>query len=119
MSQAQPFSVSESTVHRAAVLHLHGVFDGGAVAVLEPLLAAQLKAESPRVVIDLSDVRYITSAGVGALVNAHRRTRARGGVLVLASPSESLREMFTTLNLGSVLPIHVNLEQGAWAARVG
>jgi anti-sigma B factor antagonist len=40
------------------------------------------------VVVDLSDVRLIDSAGIGVLLSAQRRAQAAGTGLVLANPSE-------------------------------
>jgi len=71
-----------------------------------PLLAAG----TPRLILDLAAVRYIASAGVGLLVSCNRRCAARGGVLVLARPSEPLREIFITLNLPTILAICNSLE---------
>lgn len=106
MTDQPALSITATTDGALSILTLGGVFDAsGSVAFeqqLAPLLAA---AGTPRVILDLAAVRYIASAGVGTLVSANRRCAARGGLIVLARPSESLREIFTTLNLHAILAI--------------
>jgi anti-sigma B factor antagonist len=51
---------------------------------LRAVLGEQLAREHARIVLDLSEVPFIDSSGVGVLVTANRRSRANGGGLALA-----------------------------------
>lgn len=61
---------------------------------LDAVSAPDLRAEVDRLaeagyvtlIIDLSDVRFLDSAGLAALVRARRECRAQGGDVVLISP---------------------------------
>jgi anti-anti-sigma factor len=83
-----------------ARLVLEGVLDVHSVPQLERAL---VERQGQRVVLDLSRLRSLSSAGAGALLTASARaTRARGG-LALASAPRSVREVLDTLGIPSVL----------------
>lgn len=45
-----------------------------------------------RIVISLEHVNYFDSAGLGALIQIHRRTKAKGGRLMLTNLGPELRQ---------------------------
>lgn len=119
MSQNDRCEITESRRDGVCVLHLSGVLDGPAGVDLERRVGPLLLAGSKRLVIDLHGLQYVASAGVGAILTCLRRIKAVGGVLVLAHPSESVREMITTLNLSALLPVLETVERGVLAAAHG
>jgi anti-sigma B factor antagonist len=62
---------------------------------------------SPRetVVLDLAGVRFVDSPGLGSIIHCHLRLADMGGELVLRSPTDPVRELFTLVQLGSLLHI--------------
>jgi len=56
-------------------------------------------------VIDLSNVEYMSSAGIGVVVNFHGELTGRGGALMLASPQPAVKEVFDTFGLSDMLTI--------------
>jgi anti-anti-sigma factor len=60
---------------------------------------------TPRVIMDLRDVRYINSAGLGALFQLVQRLRGRGGSLGLAQASTSVQRLFHTVGLDRLATI--------------
>jgi anti-sigma B factor antagonist len=76
-------------------VRLVGELDLASVGSLTDALAA-LRYERPElVVIDLSELRFVDARGLGALVDAERNLRARGGSLVLAGPNPHIRRVLT------------------------
>ena len=55
-----------------------------------------------RIVINLGQVNYVDSAGIGALIEIHRNTRAKGGGLKLCNLGPNLRQ---ALEIARLLPI--------------
>ena len=55
-----------------------------------------------RIVINLEHVNYVDSAGLGALIEMHRKTKAKGGSLKLCNLGPNLRQ---ALELARLLPI--------------
>lgn len=52
-----------------------------------------------RVVVDLSGVEFLDSFGLGVLVGGLRRARMHGGRLVLAAPSDRIRQILEITSL--------------------
>jgi anti-sigma B factor antagonist len=61
--------------------------------------------EDRDVVIDLSQLDFIDSSGIGVLVGALKRYEASGRRLVLRSPSQALRRVFDMTGLTSAFVI--------------
>lgn len=116
MDQKPDFTVRHTQSGSVQILHLVGVLDQAAIPELDRVARAIPGGPGHRMVLDLSAVRYASSAGIAAFISLHRRLRAAGGILVLADPSESLAEMLLTLNLASLIPVHNSVEAGVLAA---
>lgn len=55
--------------------------------------------------IDLSEVRFINSSGIGVLVSLLTKFRNRGGEMVLINPSEQIRKLFIITKLNNIFTI--------------
>lgn len=55
--------------------------------------------------IDLSDVRYINSTGIGVLISLLTKFRSRGGELVLINPADHPRKMLALSKLSNIFAI--------------
>ena len=62
-----------------------------------------------KVVLDLSGVSSIDSAGIGELVLLHTQAQSQDAEMKYASPSPLVRELLGLTNLDSVLEIHPSL----------
>lgn len=69
-------------------------------------LVAEVLDNGAKVVLDLSGVRSIDSAGIGELVFLHTRAQSQKAELKCANPSPLVRELLDLTNLDSVLEIH-------------
>jgi stage II sporulation protein AA (anti-sigma F factor antagonist) len=61
-----------------------------------------LSAGASRIVINLEHVNYVDSAGLGALIEVHRKTKEKGGRLLLCHLGPSLKR---ALELARLMPI--------------
>ena len=61
-----------------------------------------LSSGATRIVVNLEHVNYVDSAGLGALIDAHRRTKAKGGRLKLSNLGPNLKR---ALEIAKLLPI--------------
>jgi anti-anti-sigma factor len=68
-----------------------------------------------RVLIDLSDVSFVDSAGLGALIAGIRRTRDRGGEAAVACSRPGLRRLLRTIDLDLLVTISEDGEQAIGA----
>ena len=70
----------------------------------DALAAPHLEGTAPGLVIDLSEVSFITSAGLGRLVSLGQRMDARGAAVALAGGRQSVVKLIRTVGLDSVMP---------------
>jgi anti-sigma B factor antagonist len=55
--------------------------------------------------VNLSEVRYINSTGIGVLVSLLTKFRSRGGELVLVNPADHPRKMLALTKLNAIFSI--------------
>jgi len=65
----------------------------------DELLAVYLSAHAQHLVLDFTDVRYLSSAGFRPLLRLNRQVREHGGRLVLCHLSEEVTEIFAVTRL--------------------
>jgi stage II sporulation protein AA (anti-sigma F factor antagonist) len=61
-----------------------------------------LSSGATKIVINLEHVHYVDSAGIGALIEAHRNVKAKGGRLKLSNLGPNLKR---ALEISKLLPI--------------
>ena len=68
-------------------------------------------AEGARLlVLDLSDLDFVDSFGIGAVVGALKRLRQRGGDLALVCPTPRIRRVFEICDLDRILALHDSVD---------
>jgi anti-anti-sigma factor len=72
-------------------------------------LVGEVLENGGKVIIDLSGVHSIDSAGIGELVFLHTWAQSRDADLKCASPSPLVSELLNLTNVDSVLEIHPSL----------
>ena len=84
-------------------------------AYTAPGLRAQLheatSGEAELIVVDLAEITFIDSAGLGTLVGAHRRMLERGGRLRVVRPPTLVARAFEVTGLDTVLDLRDDREQ--------
>src|SRR6266576_2405146 len=111
-----PFRRVKVSQNRQNVFPLEGDIDLHVSPVVTEALNAVIKKKPERIVIDLSRVTYIDSAGVAALILAMQEVEAYGGKFFLSGLQETLRSIFETSRLERVFRIFPDVD-AALAAR--
>ncbi|AWW29757.1 anti-anti-sigma factor [Echinicola strongylocentroti] len=70
--------------------------------------AVQDKVEN--CIIDLKEVRYISSSGIGVLITMLTKMRNAGGEVYLASPSEHVKKLLLITKLNNIFTVFDSLE---------
>ena len=98
-----------------AVVHAGGELDTRTVHGFDEAVteAASLSAH---VVIDLSQVTFVDSSGLGALIVARKAARERGGSMSLVSPPPVVRRLLGSTQLHDVFAIHDSLAEAITAS---
>lgn len=68
-------------------------------------------ATKPRVVIDLSEVPFMDSAGLGALIGGIRRAREHGGDVAVACSRPTLTRLLHTTGFDRIVPVTATLDE--------
>jgi anti-sigma B factor antagonist len=82
-------------------------------------VVSEILENGGKVVLDLSGVSAIDSAGIGELVFLHTWARSQNADLKYAGPSPLVRELLDLTNLDSVLEIHPSLREALAAFQPG
>jgi anti-sigma B factor antagonist len=91
--------------HRPNVLPLKGEIDLHVSPSVTASLDGIIDKKPERLVVDLSDVTYIDSAGLAALIQAMQKVEAYGGKFLLAGLQETVRSIFEISRLDQVFQI--------------
>ena len=93
-----------------AVVTCEGHIDGRTAPELQAALAPVL-GEFATVVLDLSQVAYMSSAGLRVLLLVHRQLNAKQGRVVLVGLSESLAETMRITGFLQFFETHATLAE--------
>ncbi|RNI18316.1 STAS domain-containing protein [Flexivirga caeni] len=97
------------------VIRLVGDVDVSAAARLRDALARLITCPSERVLVDLTDVPFLDSTGLGVLVARLKQQRVDGGDMALVIPSERLLRNFRITGLDRVFRIYATVAQAVAA----
>ena len=96
--------VEEAAQNRGvSILRVSGYVDTTTSPDLERRLQALLREKRYHVVVDLTKVEYISSAGWGIFISEIREIREHGGDLRLAGMAPDVREVFDLLEFENIL----------------
>jgi len=87
------------------VLILYGAINVSTFEKLEAAIQELFAAKIFTVFIDVANVKYVSSAGAGVLMNAYLQAQEQKGNLVLIRLSPGVRDVLDLLNLHNVIPI--------------
>jgi len=96
-------TVSRKDVPDAQVIILEGVIDASTSATLESVLKTLAVGAKKRVVIDMTGVDFVNSAGWGMLLERAEKVISSGGTFTLAGMQEDVSEIFQLLGLSKVI----------------
>jgi anti-sigma B factor antagonist len=98
-----PLEITQRETNGIYVLTLNGRLVLGPESIgLRTTIDSLLSSGAARIVVGLEHVNSVDSAGIGALIEIHRKTKAQGGRLMLANLGPKLRH---ALEIARLLPI--------------
>jgi anti-sigma B factor antagonist len=102
----------------ATVIALEGNLMGGPDAsTLNGQLHQLLEQGKKTVVLDLSNVQYINSSGLGLLIGGVNAMRSAGGSLKVAGASEKIRSLIKITKLEGIFELYASVEEAVTAAK--
>jgi anti-sigma B factor antagonist len=96
-------------VDRAAVVAVRGTVDSLTAPRLAAAMDAALADSPSALIVDLSAVEFLASAGMGVLLVAHEKTGGSTGFGVVAATPVTIRPM-TIVGIHQVFPLYDSLD---------
>jgi len=91
------------------VLDLSGrITLGEGSALLRTTIRELLDAQRFRILVDLGDINYIDSSGIGELVSAFTTVKNRGGELKLLHLTKKVHDLLQITKLYTVFDVHAD-----------
>jgi anti-anti-sigma factor len=114
-SPSQPaFAVEQSRIAGAVVISVRGDVDALTAPRLTEAILGALPEPPSAVIVDLSDVDFLASAGMTALITANERTAPGVRFLVVADGSGTSRPL-KLMGLDRVLALYPTLDEAVSA----
>ena len=108
--------IGHPSAHRVEIT-LRGELDAHSVQQLDSALAGLIVESAVWVVVDLSEVGYVSSAGVMRLIAAMDDARKVGGDVALAGVQPQVQQVFELLGLKDILRFYPGVGE-AWKSMV-
>ncbi|MBN1286593.1 MAG: anti-sigma factor antagonist [Anaerolineae bacterium] len=86
---------------------------------LQAALQAQFEAGHTCVIVDMSQVTYISSSGLKALVGAWRVAQDRGGMVAIVQMQPRVREVFEMVGFQRIFHTFVTIQDAVTAIKAG
>jgi anti-sigma B factor antagonist len=103
-------SVSRTSADDVPVVAVRGEVDVYSAPALKERLTELLHGGASTVIVDLGEVAFLDSTGLGALVEARAATNEAGGSLPLVCSQQRILKLFTITGLDGVFTIHPTLD---------
>jgi anti-anti-sigma factor len=88
---------------RVVLLSLKGTIETTNAGALEDVIERIIGEKCYRIIVDLSHVSYISSAGWGIFISEIKRVRRESGDIKLAAMRPEVREVFDLLEFNNIL----------------
>jgi anti-sigma B factor antagonist len=92
-------------------LTLSGEVDVYTAPKLKETLVEEIESGCVRIIVDLDDVGFIDSSGLGVLVGGLRRAKERDGAIRLVCSRENVLKIFRITGLDKVFPIFSDMQE--------
>ncbi|HOW83831.1 MAG TPA: STAS domain-containing protein [Spirochaetota bacterium] len=99
--------IGEKINFNSIVFRLHPVEgdDKGNITALWPLLVTIVRGGAVKVLLDMQDVDFIDSRGIGIIINSAKHLRTIKGDIVLINISEKISRIFDVLNINRIIKV--------------
>lgn len=100
--------------YNAIVIEIKGKLMGGPEAAeFHDLLQETIDADKKNIVIDMSDVKYVNSSGIGILIRGYTTMRNAGGDMKLSAISDKVNGVLSITKLDQIFEYFPTPEEAA------
>ena len=95
--------ISEDRKADAVILALSGKLDATTAKTFEDRILGVINSGTQRLVVDLSQLEYVSSSGLRVFLLAAKRLQATDGKIVLCALKDQIRQVFDLAGFSSFL----------------
>ena len=92
------------------LIKLDGTLDMNGTYAIEVEFVRHCAGENVRVLVDLSDVDYISSIGIPMLINTAKSVTSYGGKMALLNPQKTVEDILEITGISLIIPIYFDLQ---------
>ena len=98
--------ISEDRKADAVILALSGKLDATSAKTFEDKILSLINSGVQRLVVDLSQLEYVSSSGLRVFLVAAKRLQPTDGKFALCGMQDHIRQLFDLAGLSSILSIY-------------
>jgi anti-sigma B factor antagonist len=119
-----PVTDARSTLHvdktdhafpGVVVLAVSGELDLATISILKETVGGRLQVGGDRVVLDLSELSFCDSTGLGSFVGLHRQAQTVGVSFALAAPRKRVSDLLQISGINQVVAVHPTVAEAVAA----
>ena len=114
-AEGQPMQIQSRTVQKITVVEIIGEITGATAGQVETEVLALAGPAETRMLLDMSQVPYMSSAGLRVLLMIFRRISGKGGKVHLVGLADDLRNTMSVTGFLDFFPHHATLDEGVAA----
>jgi len=95
----------------AVILAVKGKIDAVSAPEFEEKLGEWIEKGEINLILDFTDLDYISSAGLRSILATAKRLKAGAGQILLSSMKDAVKEVFEISGFSSIIPIHESAEK--------
>ena len=104
--------ISQKEENGIVSIAIKGRLDADSSLEAEKVVKEVLGGETNRLLFNLGELEYLSSAGLRVLLSAAKEMRRRDGKIVLCDLNEFVKEIFEVSGFQSLIPITESVESG-------
>ena len=110
--------IQKERVGDAYVVTVNGRLDGIYSTAFASQVGELITGTNPKILIDFTDIDFVTSAGLRALLLLVKKAKASGSVFALCGVNEQVLEVLDTSGFTAMFSIHSGRAEGLAAMNV-
>jgi anti-anti-sigma factor len=103
--------IVENRLSGLLVIGLQGRLDSAGTPAFEQAMQRIVASGETRVVLDCTDLRYVSSVGLGVMIDSAKALKNGGGTLTFAGPNQHVRSVFEIVGFFSLFEIFSSKEE--------
>ena len=103
-------TIESISVGKAVVVKVAGRIDAQTTKQFDATCKGLIQAGATHVIVDLAELQYISSAGLGSILRFAKELQGKGGVVVISGLKGLVKQVFELTNLIGVFRVYETAE---------